>query len=88
MPVPFFDIHYNLDEASRLAILGRWARVLEHGGFVNGPEVRELEAALRERKALRYQLKGNIASREPKADHDFEFESALNPVPGVDGVLR
>jgi len=46
MPVPFFDIHYNLDEASRLSILARWARVLEHGGFVNGPEVREREAAL------------------------------------------
>ncbi len=47
-----------------------------------------LAAALRERKALRYQLKGNVASSEPKADYDFEFESALNPVPGVDGVLR
>lgn len=47
-----------------------------------------IEAALRERKALRYQLKGNIASSEPRADYDFEFESALNPVPGIDGVLR
>lgn len=54
MPVPFFDIHYNLDEASRRTLLARWARVLEHGGFVNGPEVRELEAALRAFLGLRH----------------------------------
>jgi len=56
MPVPFFDIHYNLDQAARLAILGRWARILEHGGFVNGPEVRELEAALRAFLGVRHVL--------------------------------
>ena len=46
MAVPFFDIHYNLDADTRRALLARWQRILEHGGFVNGPEVRELEAAL------------------------------------------
>jgi len=46
MAVPFFDIHYNLDEDTRRALLARWERILEHGGFVNGPEVRELESAL------------------------------------------
>lgn len=46
MSVSFFDIHYNLDAETRQRILARWERVLEHGGFVNGPEVRELEAAL------------------------------------------
>ncbi len=56
MPVPFFDIHYNLDEATRLSLLARWARILEHGGFVNGPEVRELEAALRALLGVRYAL--------------------------------
>jgi dTDP-4-amino-4,6-dideoxygalactose transaminase len=56
MPVPFFDIHYNLDEASRRGLLARWARTLEHGGFVNGPEVRELEAALRAFLGLRHVL--------------------------------
>lgn len=48
MAVPFFDIQYNLDPATKKALLGRWERILEHGGFVNGPEVRELEAALGE----------------------------------------
>lgn len=56
MPVPFFDIHYNLDEASRRGMLARWAKVLEHGGFVNGPEVRELEAALKAFLGLRHAL--------------------------------
>lgn len=48
MAVPFFDIQYNLDPATKEALLGRWKGILEHGGFVNGPEVRELEAALAE----------------------------------------
>ncbi len=48
MGVPFFDIHYNLDESSRAEILTRWAKVLEHGRFVNGPEIETLEAALAE----------------------------------------
>lgn len=48
MAVPFFDIQYNLDPATKQSLLGRWERILEHGGFVNGPEVRELEADLAE----------------------------------------
>ncbi|MHC4380167.1 MAG: DegT/DnrJ/EryC1/StrS family aminotransferase [Planctomycetota bacterium] len=48
MAVPFFDIHYNLDDATQKSLLARWQRILEHGGFVNGPEVRELESALGE----------------------------------------
>jgi dTDP-4-amino-4,6-dideoxygalactose transaminase len=56
MPVPFFDIHYNLDDASRRGILLRWARVLEHGGFVNGPEVRELEVALKALLGVKHAL--------------------------------
>ncbi|MCP4092780.1 MAG: DegT/DnrJ/EryC1/StrS family aminotransferase [Planctomycetes bacterium] len=48
MAVPFFDIQYNLDLATKKSLLGRWENILNHGGFVNGPEVRELEAALAE----------------------------------------
>ncbi len=48
MAVPFFDIQYNLDPATKKSLLARWERILEHGGFVNGPEVRELESALAE----------------------------------------
>ena len=48
MGVPFFDIHYNLDEGVRARILKRWQAILEHGRFVNGPEIEELEVALAE----------------------------------------
>lgn len=44
--------------------------------------------ALASRKSVRYQLVGKISSREPKRDFDFTFDSALSPVPGLDGVLR
>lgn len=48
MGVPFFDIHYNLDAEARERLLGRWRAILEHGRFVNGPEIEELEHALAE----------------------------------------
>jgi hypothetical protein len=44
--------------------------------------------ALASRKSVRYVLTGKITSSEPRGDFDFTFESALNPVPGLDGVLR
>lgn len=46
MGVPFFDIHYNLDQAARERILKRWQAILEHGRFVNGPEIEEFEEAM------------------------------------------
>lgn len=46
MPVPFFDIRYNLGPAEKQALLRRWAAVLDHGRFINGPEVGELEQRL------------------------------------------
>lgn len=48
MGVPFFDIHYNLDADARARVLARWSAILEHGRFVNGPEIEELETALAE----------------------------------------
>jgi len=44
--------------------------------------------ALALHRSVRYSLKGTITSREPQRDFDFEFESALSPVPGLDGMLR
>jgi dTDP-4-amino-4,6-dideoxygalactose transaminase len=48
MPVPFFDIHYNLGPAVQAEILQRWQQILAHGRFVNGPEIEQLESALAE----------------------------------------
>jgi len=46
MAVPFFSIHHSYNSAAQKSLLARWQRILQHGGFVNGPEVRELEADL------------------------------------------
>ena len=46
MPVPFFDIHYRLDQEGRAEVLEKWAAVLDHGGFIGGPEIEELEEKL------------------------------------------
>jgi hypothetical protein len=45
--------------------------------------------ALALKKTVRYQFVGKITSRAPKnRDFDFNSESALSPVPGLDGMLR
>jgi hypothetical protein len=37
---------------------------------------------------VRYALEGRLASSDPGTDDPFEFQSALDPVPGLEGVLR
>ena len=44
--------------------------------------------ALALRRAVHYVFTGTITCREPQRDFDFSFESALSPVPGLDGMLR
>lgn len=52
-----------------------------------GPKA-AVDQALATRRAVRYQLTGRIASSEPSTDHPFEYQSALDPVPGLAGILR
>ena len=52
-----------------------------------GPKA-AVDQALASRRAVRYQLSGRIASSEPATDHPFEYQSALDPVPGLTGILR
>lgn len=52
-----------------------------------GPKA-AVDQALASRRAVRYQLTGRIASSEPSTDHPFEYQSALDPVPGLTGILR
>lgn len=52
-----------------------------------GPKA-AVDQALANRRAVRYQLTGRIASSEPATDHPFDYQSALDPVPGLTGVLR
>jgi hypothetical protein len=45
-------------------------------------------SALSSGQALRYSLNGRIVTSEPKGDHAFDYDSALNPAPGLSGVMR
>jgi hypothetical protein len=47
-----------------------------------------VSAAFANRRSVRYQLTGRIVSAEHATDDDFDYTSALNPVPGLTGVLR
>lgn len=46
MAVPFFDLARSMPEELRAAVLRRLQTVLEHGQFILGPEVAELEQRL------------------------------------------
>ncbi|MDY0023141.1 hypothetical protein [Arenimonas caeni] len=45
-------------------------------------------AALANRQPLRYQLGGRLASSDPGTNDKFDYSSRLDPVPGLEGVLR
>jgi hypothetical protein len=45
-------------------------------------------SALAAGQSQRYKLKGTIVTTEPKGSYPFEFESSLNPAPGLPGVMR
>ena len=81
-------------EATRIAIdpgltVGAGSNELVQHVFTPaaGPKA-AVDQALASRRAVRYQLTGRIASSEPSTDHPFEYQSALDPVPGLAGILR
>jgi hypothetical protein len=45
-------------------------------------------SALASSQSARYSLTGKIVTTEPKGNYDFEYESTLNPAPGLPGVMR
>ena len=47
-----------------------------------------VDQALANRRSVRYVLAGRIASDEHRTDEAFDYQSALDPVPGLSGVLR
>jgi len=50
---------------------------------------RALSAALENRRGLAYRITGAVLSSQPNKRRDeFEFASALTPMPGLEGVLR
>lgn len=82
---------------------GEAARIVLDPGLSIGPGSNELvthvfqpsaaaaaavDAALANRRNVRYALSGRIATSEPKTDNPFDYQSGLDPVPGLTGVLR
>ena len=64
------------------------AEVLEQV-FAPGPGAREAVAqALANRRNVAYLLSGRLVSTDPGTDDAFEYPSRLDPVPGLEGVLR
>ena len=52
-----------------------------------GPRAAVSEA-FANRRAVRYELTGRLASSDPGTDDAITYQSALDPVPGLPGVLR
>ena len=78
-------------------------RVMFNPGLTVGPESADVitttitpgfaaksavAAALAARRPLRYSLEGKITSRDPRREDDFKYDSVLDPVPGLNGVMR
>lgn len=57
-------------------------------GLSPNAETRAAVAALGGGGNLRYELLGELESSDPNRDFEFEYRSALSPVPGLTGVLR
>lgn len=45
-------------------------------------------SALSAGQSIRYRIAGVIDTTQRDGDYDFEYESSLNPAPGLPGVLR
>lgn len=82
---------------------GEAARIVLDPGLSIGPGSNELvthvfqpsaaaraavDAAIGNRGSVRYALSGRIATSEPRTENPFDYQSGLNPVPGLAGVLR
>lgn len=82
-------------EAGRLSIapgmsIGRFAADVVEARLVPSAGASDVVvAALTRRGSVRYRLEGRINTGEPdRRDFPFEFDSLLNPVPGLEGTLR
>ncbi|WP_374604422.1 hypothetical protein [Arenimonas sp.] len=57
--------------------------------FTPGAGARDaVQQALGNRRSVAYVLAGRLASSDPGTDDAIEYPSRLDPVPGLDGVLR
>lgn len=76
----------NLDPA--LSVGPGSIEVVSHAFTPAAGPASAVQQALASRRSVRYQLTGRISSSEPVSEHPFDYQSALDPVPGLTGVLR
>ncbi len=50
--------------------------------------VKELNERLSKSQPIRYTLSGNVRSLNPGRNNTLDYQSRLNPTPGLDGVFR
>lgn len=64
------------------------AEVFEHAFEPAPAAAAAVRTALADRRGVRYALTGRLLSADPGTDDAIDYRSALDPVPGLDGVLR
>lgn len=64
------------------------AEVFDHAFEPAPAAAAAVRAALADRRGVRYALTGRLLSADPGTDDAIDYRSALDPVPGLDGVLR
>lgn len=64
------------------------AEILSHRLRASANAQAAVATAIAQRRSLSYRISGRIRSADPRREHDYDFESALDPVPGLTGVLR
>lgn len=70
------------------ALLPQAAEVIELPLALPDTERRRIEDAIAQRRALRYRLAGTLRVDPPGRDQPIDYDSALSPAPGLDGVMR
>lgn len=64
------------------------AEVLVLAVAFNPATVKELNERLSKSQPIRYTLSGNVRSLDPGRNNTLDYQSRLNPTPGLDGVFR
>ena len=98
VPMTFSHLQATLTlaghEATRIDVdpsltVGPGSNELVRHEFVASAEVKAaIDAAFSGNRSVRYRLEGRLASSDPGSDDAFDYSSALDPVPGLPGVLR
>jgi hypothetical protein len=69
--------------------VGPGSTELVQHSFLPAPAAKAaLESAIAAGRGARYRVAGEIRSSDPGTTDRYEYESALDPVPGLSGVLR